>query len=292
VAYDPALLDYLAHKMRSFNYDQKQFLRMLYNSRLYQREVVGTEPPEDTADWHLTGPVLTRISAEQFWDSLMTLTIPAVDERKGMGSYDMYGYGAGATLAKMEPLELVKAARELGAYNQQVTAINERISKAREAKNQDEVRRLVEERNRIPRPSVGGMMMTEGGQAKPRIDDSRWKGYGENLRRASELRSPEGFGHFLRMFGQSDREVIDNSNREAHILQVLTAFNGPEFRAVMADNSVLMQNVGKVGTDADKVSVIFMSILGRTPTSNEMKISQYERVVWALLNTREFSFRQ
>lgn len=267
VAYHPQLLDYMAHKMRSFDYDQKQFLRMLYNSRTYQREVSGESMPE-SGEWHFTGPVLRRMSAEQYWDSLMTLTIPAVDKRIGASSYGMYSGGRGAALQAMTAKELADAARKI-------------------AKGEDvNLQRM--------------MMMKADDNGKAMMSDERWKGYNGGLRRASELRSPERASHFLRKFGQSDREVISNANREANIVQVLATFNGGEYRQVMAPNSVLMQKVKAAGSDGDKVNVIFYSIMNRRPTSREMKLTlssvgptkDWSKVIWALLNTREFSFVQ
>ena len=267
VAYHPQLLDYLAHKMKSFDYDQKQFLRMLYNSRTYQREASGENMPED-GEWDFTGPILRRMSAEQYWDSLMTLTIPAVDSRIGASSYGMYSGGRGAALQEMTGKELADAARK--------------IAKGEEVNLQKM------------------MMMKADSDGKKMMSDDRWKGYNGGLRRASELRSPERSSHFLRKFGQSDREVISNANREANIVQVLAAFNGREYREVMSDNSVLMKKVKAAGNDTDKVNTIFYSIMNRRPSSREMKLTlgaigpqkDWAKVVWALLNTREFSFIQ
>jgi hypothetical protein len=44
--------------------------------------------------------------------------------------------------------------------------------------------------------------------------------------RAAELPSPAPRGHFLREFGQSDREIIENANDEASVPQALTMMNG------------------------------------------------------------------
>lgn len=301
-AYDAQLLDYMAHKMRSFNYDTKQFLRMIYNTRTFQREVSENDVPE-SGDWHFTGPILHRMTAEQFWDSLMTLTIPSVDERGGSASYGMYGYGRGAMLQKMTASELAEAAKKFAVYDTKRREFNDKIADAREKKNDAEVKRLTAERNKLVEPSLGSMMKMESGDNKMSMDDSKWKGFDGGLKRASELRSPENVTHFLRQFGQSDREVISNANQEANIVQVLSSFNGGTFRQVMADSSVLSQNLGKVGSDSDKVSVIFLSLLNRKPTSGEMSLTMsklrgrngqpdWDKVVWALLNTREFSFVQ
>jgi hypothetical protein len=47
--------------------------------------------------------------------------------------------------------------------------------------------------------------------------------------RSADLRSPAPNGHFLREFGQSDRELVENSNDEASVGQALMLLNGKTF---------------------------------------------------------------
>ena len=44
--------------------------------------------------------------------------------------------------------------------------------------------------------------------------------------RAAEIESPAPRGHYLREFGQSDREMIENSNSDASVPQALALMNG------------------------------------------------------------------
>ena len=44
-----------------------------------------------------------------------------------------------------------------------------------------------------------------------------WTKYASQMVRASELKSPAPRGHFLREFGQSDRELIENANSDASV---------------------------------------------------------------------------
>ncbi|MEZ5329205.1 MAG: DUF1553 domain-containing protein [Verrucomicrobiales bacterium] len=73
------LMDYLAKLIVSVKFDQREFLRVIYNTRTYQREATATDV--DIAKYAFPGPVLRRMSAEQLWDSLMTITVPAIDEK-------------------------------------------------------------------------------------------------------------------------------------------------------------------------------------------------------------------
>ena len=132
--------------------------------------------------------------------------------------------------------------------------------------------------------------------------DPRWRGLNQNLVRASEVQSPARPGHFLRQFGQSDRETIENANTEATVPQILTLLNGPMYAQLATRNSVLSKSVAAASTPADKLDVIMLSILGRRPIPRDREILLPEienggargvsDVVWALLNTRQFMFVQ
>jgi hypothetical protein len=87
--------------------------------------------------------------------------------------------------------------------------------------------------------------------------------------RASEITTPAPPGHFLREFGQSDREIIENSSREASVPQALTLLNGVIYGAVFSPQSPLSKNLSRMGSDKDKIKVLFLSLLNREPTAQE-----------------------
>ena len=72
------------------------------------------------------------------------------------------------------------------------------------------------------------------------------KKYGNEMR-ASELRSPMPNGHFLRQFGQSNREVIENSSTDSDVTQVLSILNGHVERHITANGSAKVFRVIKKG---------------------------------------------
>ncbi|MCA1964132.1 MAG: DUF1553 domain-containing protein, partial [Prosthecobacter sp.] len=79
VASNPALMEYLTQLMVEKKYSLKSFLRVLYNTDTYQR-MASTQEVALGETSHFTGPLLRRMSAEQVWDSLVTLTAGNVDE--------------------------------------------------------------------------------------------------------------------------------------------------------------------------------------------------------------------
>ncbi len=135
-----------------------------------------------------------------------------------------------------------------------------------------------------------------------KADYSVYKNLISGMARASELESPARRGHFLRDFGQSDREVIENAADHASVPQALNLLNGPIVQALTNRFAVFGNRVHAAGTPEDKTRMIFQAMLTREPTDSELAMvseevgkygdEAYEGVVWALLNTQQFLFVQ
>jgi mono/diheme cytochrome c family protein len=73
VAWDQDLLDWLAEDFAAHSYDVKHLIRQMLTSRAYQLPAVNlSEQPQQ--DFVFRGPVVRRMSAEQFRDALTRLT--------------------------------------------------------------------------------------------------------------------------------------------------------------------------------------------------------------------------
>ena len=122
------------------------------------------------------------------------------------------------------------------------------------------------------------------------------------MARASELKSPAERGHFLREFGQSDREVIENAAHDASVPQALNLLNGTIVEALTNKFAVFGSRLHEAGDADEKIDMIFQAMLTREPTGSERELarsrveehgeSAYESIVWALLNTQQFIFIQ
>ncbi|MEX2580763.1 MAG: DUF1549 domain-containing protein [Verrucomicrobiales bacterium] len=122
------------------------------------------------------------------------------------------------------------------------------------------------------------------------------------MARASELESPARRGHFLREFGQSDREVIENAAYHASVPQALNFLNGPIVESLTNPFAVFGSRVHEAGDADEKIRMIFQAMLTREPTERETALAKakveehgdgaYEKIVWALLNTQQFIFVQ
>lgn len=346
-ASNPALLDYLEQQMVQVDYDIRRFLEILFNTRTYQREATRGDVVLD--DYHFPGPVLRRLTAEQVWDSLLTATMPAVDERKRPQTYRqeyeaMKARVRGLEEMRSQPQKILSTAKAMAQIefdhekatkdlrkqlaqareagnDSQAKSLNDEMREARKAKD-EEVKRIREafesEVAEAESPSGAGgtpvtmrnemaMKRMEGGSAGMTLDDRpdpRWKGFDEKYLRASELRSPMPPDHFLRQFGQSNRETIEAAESEASVAQVLNLFNGEVFERLVSSKSVLMEGIDQLYADDEKQDFIFMSLLTRLPSESERVLLNREfaraesseeacrKVIWALLNTNELLFAQ
>ena len=138
-----------------------------------------------------------------------------------------------------------------------------------------------------------------------KVREARNKAYtyrGTLLVRAADLPAPMPPGHFLRQFGQSDRESIQGNSTDGSVPQVLQMFNGTITHMLLDPKSLMYKNVAAQEKPEDRVNMIFLSILSRRPTPQEKQVALseirdqgpagYGNVIWALVNTREFLFIQ
>ena len=287
----PELLTHLESLMIRVKYDLKKFQQILHHVKAFEREATGRELTS-VEKYYFEAPILKRMSAEQLWDSIVTLSIPEVDERKtnpskvesrlaNFANYQKKIEG----LTEKKIIQLAKkGSKENARINNNMNEIQLKIREAQEADDRLAVSRLRreygEKRNEqkslfaslIMGPEFDTRSLYRGGKSKNSFDD-RWKGYSGNLMRAAEIETPAPPGHFLREFGQSDREVIENSSNESSVPQALTLLNGVFYKALFDPRSPLSQNLLKANTTEAKIHVLFLSILNRNPSAEELSQS-------------------
>ncbi|MCP5560769.1 MAG: DUF1549 domain-containing protein [Verrucomicrobiaceae bacterium] len=119
--------------------------------------------------------------------------------------------------------------------------------------------------------------------------------------RSAELPSPAPRGHYLREFGQSDRETIENANLDASVPQALAMMNGSLLPQIMNQYSQLMLTINKAPYPDDKVEAAYMALFSRKPTDKERQtwikasetgLTSMEDLIFALINTQQFIFNQ
>lgn len=272
----PELTRYVTSLMRELNFDLRAFQHILMLTRVYAFESSSKElsPGEKPI---FDGRKIDRMSAEQYWDSLVTLIAGNPDKLPTRGASDAIYYGnrpvlvGEMTMATLQQEVLaIDSPKELRKYAQALLARIEKGRRGDGKKNQDM------------------MMRARGG-----------RGALKGIARASELESPAPKGHVLQIFGQSDRELLDSATKEANATQVLSMMNGQVEKLVVANDQAHIHRLSR-GSVQDRIRSLFLGTLSRPPSESEMKLmeaeiaargeSGYRNIVSALVNTREFIF--
>jgi hypothetical protein len=257
-ATNPELMEFLTSEMLRLHFDMKEFQRIIYYTKTYQRQTHYDDlDPEEP--YLFPGPLLRRMTAEQVWDSLLTLTLkkPETFVRPSDDKYTSIIDISASTTAQ----QVINKAKQLQSWQKENNAAK---------------------RKRLYK--------------------------GVELLRASELPQPLPEGHFLRQFGQSDRDITLDSHTDGTVPQLLTMFNGPVTHMMLEYGSVIFDEVMAKRSLDDRVDMMFLSILNRYPSDDERDVALREmrrtlrekqfqyaghgNVLWALLNTREFLFVQ
>ncbi len=364
---NPELMTYLEGLMRESNYDMREYLQTLYNTKTYQRAAYSEEIVAGTP-YYFPGPALRRMSAEQVWDSLIVMLIDDPDHYQPRLESDLNSierqkqiYESLEERDSDDYLAMVKEiAKVTKTINVREEKLRERYQKAREDEDTENIRSLGKELSKLRKESydkiseIAYNKLSKGGETQQmmanlgmtssamnevkmklpktkaigkkeykqamknpnlskaekqafavkaremQVDAKNWSRAMREMARASELQSPARRGHFLREFGQSDRETIENANWGASVPQALNLLNGPTAEMLRNVNSVFGQELEKAKTAEDKINTIYMAMLTRKPTESEMKSlltevesngeQGYDNIVWALLNTQQFIF--
>jgi hypothetical protein len=309
---NPALMDYLAQLMVEKKYSLKSFLRVLYNTDTYQR-MAGTQEIALGETSHFTGPMLRRMSAEQVWDSIVTLTKGNLDSTVDDDNQRLHQYlddlSMFLTTVKEKGPEGIIAAAKVGMEDRKANDKKLDDLRAQMATNKEngtaspaDAKALSNAANKLRRESTNNLLVNLVGEERaddlikgynpkkqaevkrPQIDKATLESMSKEERRAamkqannsgivaaraSELPSPARPGHFLRTFGQSDREVIDNASKDASVPQALTLLNSPLATSLTNPSSLLFQQLAKAPTPDQKVTLLYEALLSRPPSHNE-----------------------
>ena len=119
--------------------------------------------------------------------------------------------------------------------------------------------------------------------------------------RAADLESPAPRGHYLREFGQSDRDMIENANPDASMAQALVLMNSTLFEGITQPYTQLRLNVARARYPEDRIEAVYQTLLTRRPTPAEKAAAEAARasgldsiedLIYALINTQQFIFVQ
>jgi hypothetical protein len=258
---NPDLAQYLANVVRDSRYDLQQILRIFCLTQAYRNESsILPKEAEEVSRYAFAGPVLRRLHAEQVWDSMMSLAVAGLDEKL---DFDPPG---------VKELEKAVAA----------TKASEVTTVARQMVSDDQRAMEAEQR----RARLRGEMAEEFA--------------GGGFERASELPQPTPAGHFLRLFGQGNRDFIDDNWTATTVPQALLMLNSDFFDHVARSGSPLNVSLRRSGSAREVARAAFLAILTREPEKAELdacieilgESRNPKTLARTLLSTAEFAFQK
>jgi hypothetical protein len=323
-----ALTEKLVEIMKSLNYDLKAFTKVIVNSKSYQREAMQEDLSADNRNY-FPGPALRRLTAEQLWDSLLSLGVEKPDMKlphmpvkdtneimfaklnkldvdefqtlalkiKDEGKSFLKQYIKDEQMANMSMAsmtmntEMASTQETYKVDKKRYNAIRGELKKASKKSDKRKIAQLKEELNLI------NSSMKQASLQQKALRNAKRK----DFTRASEIQSPAPASHFLRRFGQSERLLIDGAVDEASVPQALTLLNG-KVEDYITNNSIsyINMNLQNAKNNRDKISVAFRSILSREASVEEtnMFAARFEEdpeqtrkdLIWVLINSNEFRF--
>ena len=270
-ATNPELLKFLAQLMRDVDFDLREFQRVVMNTKTYQQQVSVT-PPEGE-DFRFPGPLLRRMTAEQAWDSIVLLLRGAEVDRIKTDHAPMIE-------RLVFPFEFENDRKKIAQDREKIFDFATTLLDSRQGKKSSN-----------GSSGRGLFMGSSKRKTKLRGEDS-WL-------RASELPQPMPPTHFLRVAGQSAREVADDGSTEGGITESLAMMNGEVMESLM-DKASAVATARNKSTQAIQIASLYRTYLSRPPSDQDMKqcIAALNHgldlgdITWALLNSREFLFIQ
>lgn len=277
---NPVLLKTITEVMIALEFDLRAFSWVTVHSNAYNRLATRHQVTEKDK-YYFPGPILRRMTAEQVWDSFVTLLVE-----------DPLRYRAAGGLT----LQDITSAPTALAFAESLTSSSGKGKK----RSQGQFVLLDSKTGETVLQGTKDMGSASGDPAVQRVTT----GSGREkliLARASELEQPTPQGHFLRKFGQSERTyVVGASNLSGSVPQIMELMNGFATEALTSPDSLIFKKIKNEASKFKRADVVFLSILNRLPNRAERTLllkqlrksddEEMADLIWALLNTPEFFF--
>ncbi|MGJ8672743.1 DUF1549 domain-containing protein [Rubritalea sp.] len=304
------VLDVLVQILHTSNFDIRETLRVIYHTKLFQRQACDYEITDGRVH-DFRGPLLRRMSAEELYDSLVTLTRGNIDDQINESQLKKWAnYQNGINkLVNASPQEIIKLDDQADIVED---ALREPQSEARKLRTEKDkaaqagntqlanqlnlkLKRLYSQMDDI-RKEKQSMKM----QDMSMVMQNNLRTQDNILLRASEMSQPFKPGSLSRDFGASDRETTNAQHTHASIPQALTMLNGKKIDNLITQNSRIGKMLKEFHREDDRLDVLFLSLYNCYPSSEEeTMLKQYSRskqeiyiLAKAMLNSKRFLFVQ
>ena len=265
----------LVKLMKDYDYNLRAFQQTLMLTKAFAAK---SAPDKETSFHGLLGRPIERMSAEQIWDSLITLVLEDPESAQRIENME-YLYLHGRYIGRLD--DIIKKVHSFKTVKEYQEWIIMKYDEARDGTGPE-----------APEPRPPTYIAGHG-----RLMTSAILG----IARASELPSPANPNHFLQKFGQSDRISIDGATKEGSLTQTLQMLNGATQKIVANPKDTAIRKILQgPGTNADKGALLFQSVLTRQPTAPERALCARElderknkglaNIVSGLVCTPEFLF--
>ncbi len=314
----PELVDYVEKAMLATDYDLKQFLRILYHTDLFQREVT-TEEPSQGFSFHFQGPILRRLSAEEIRDSFVTLASGNIDSNTNNGleeawddyvnSFDFLMSTNGKQLKEISAA-VIEGEKQRRAIQKKISLLRTKAAKARDNGNMAAFRNISVEIKQVQR-TAGKSYQNRKGMSENSLTAKAAPALARRARpnrpdqpefrmRASELPVPARGGTFIAEFGGSDAESPSSAHTEATVPQTLRLLNGLETSLLTNKKNSFARSLRAFESPSKRLDFLFLSLYSAFPTEDEkiaflpeMKTSEAtETFARAILTSNRFLFVQ
>lgn len=273
----PEVLNYIEKVMKGVGYRTRDFERILYHTKLFQRQVSPVEATPGT-DYDFIGPQLRRMSAEELYDSFTVLAFGNTDDKVNTGlEYKWKNYQSDVdALLNLSASKLIESSQEAQEmddqrriYQRKNREIQIAITKAKAAGNIQEERRLKRQQTQL---RANGRKKQESmtGMSAVTNRSSRAGRAAVNMR-ASEHPSPFSPGSMVRQFGGSDRNSPEAAHTDATIPQALTLLNGQAAAGTENRRSKTFEALAEITNPEQRLEYLFLAFYSCRPSAAEKK---------------------
>jgi len=278
------LITVLEETMKAVNYDTRQFLRILYHTDLFQREVVAEKPAEGFV-FNFAGPVLRRMKAAELRDSFVTFENGSTDELRNNNLSKVwhdytkaFRFLMGANPREMRQIKRISDDTESSRkmMRRQTSKMRQEVRLAREngdfqkAKSISQKIRQTRKKNRESQTDLGdGSLASMAALLSRRRPPFKRPNEPRKSLLTSELPGPAKGGGLLREFGASDRRTPEAGHSHASVPQALRLLNGAETRLLTRRKNKFVIGLKKAGSAEERLNFIFLSLYSAYPTEAE-----------------------
>ena len=273
----PEVLTYIEKVMKGVGYRTRDFERILYHTKLFQRQVSPVESTPGT-DYHFVGPQLRRMSAEELYDSFTVLSFGNTDDNINTGlEYKWKTYQSDVdALLNLSASKLIESSRDAKemddqrrVYQRNNREIQIAINKAKAAGNTREEQRLKRQQRQL---RENGRKMQEGMVGMSAVTNRSSRGSRAEINmRASEHPSPFRAGSMVRQFGGSDRNSPEAAHTDATIPQALTLLNGQIAASTESRRSKVFEALAEITNPEQRLDYLFLAFYSSRPSAAEKK---------------------